>query len=46
MDADSAEIGANIITKTLFVYRIANLYYRDISCIAIIVATLLQARFN
>ena len=34
------QIGANIATEPLFVYRIANLYYRDISCIAIIVATL------
>ena len=40
MDADGAEIGGNIITETLSVYHIANLYYRDISCIAIIVATL------
>ena len=30
MDADSAEIGANIVIKTLSVYHIVNLYYHDI----------------
>ena len=42
MDANSAEIGANIVTETLFVYCIANLYCHDISCIAIIMATLID----